>query len=91
MQLSCLDEGGYNQDPTDPAESRFTKVTSGKFKGHYALQFTADSQGVSVPDPRIANGGKINISGQFDINIFFTPDTTQLQHGTKEPILWSFS
>ncbi len=90
MQLSCLDEGGYNQDPTDPAESRFTKVTSGKFKGHYALQFTADGQGVSVPDPRIANGGKINISGQFDINIFFTPDTTQLQDGTDEPILWSF-
>ena len=90
MQLSCLDEGGYNQDPTDPAESRFVKVTSNKFKGHYALQFTAVSQGVSVPDPRIANGGKINISGQFDINIFFTPDTTQLHDGSDEPILWSF-
>ena len=87
MQLSCLDESGYNQDPTDPAESRFIKVTSGKFKGHYALQFTADSQGVSVPS---AKTNKIDISGQFDINIFFTPDTTQLQDGTDKPILWSF-
>jgi hypothetical protein len=87
MQLSCLDESGYNQDPTDPAESRFTKVTSGKFKGHYALQFTADAQGVEVPS---AKTNKIDISGQFDINIFFTPDTTQLQDGTDEPILWSF-
>ena len=87
MQLSCLDESGYEQDPTDPAESRFTKVTSGKFKGHYALQFTADAQGVEVPS---AKTNKIDLSGQFDINIFFTPDTTQLQNGTKEPILWSF-
>ena len=87
MQLSCLDESGYKQDPTDPAESRFTKVTSGKFKGHYALQFTADAQGVEVPS---AKTNKIDLSGQFDINIFFTPDTTQLQDGTKEPILWSF-
>ena len=87
MQLSCLDESGYEQDPTDPAESRFTKVTSGKFKGHYALQFTADAQGVEVPS---AKTNKIDLSGQFDINIFFTPDTTQLQDGTKEPILWSF-
>ena len=87
MQLSCLDESGYEQDPTDPAESRFTKVTSGKFKGHYALQFTADSQGVEVPS---AKTNRIDLSGQFDINIFFTPDTTQLQDGSDEPILWSF-
>ena len=87
MQLSCLDESGYEQDPTDPAESRFTKVTSGKFKGHYALDFTAISQGVSVPS---AKTNKIDLSGQFDINIFFTPDTTQLQDGSDEPILWSF-
>ncbi len=87
MQLSCLDESGYNQDPTDPAESRFTKVTSGKFKGHYALQFTADGQKVEVPS---AKTNKIDLSGQFDINIFFTPDTTQLQDGSDEPILWSF-
>jgi hypothetical protein len=87
MQLSCLDEGGYNQDPTDPADSRFVKVDIDKFKGHYALQFTADSQGVEVPS---AKTNKIDLSGQFDINIFFTPDTTQIQDGTKEPILWSF-
>jgi hypothetical protein len=87
MQLSCLDEGGYNQDPTDPAESRFVKVDIDKFKGHYALQFTADSQGVEVPS---AKTNKIDISGQFDINIWFTPDATQLQDGSDEPILWSF-
>tara|TARA_R110000822_G_scaffold285872_2_gene407221 strand:+ start:661 stop:2523 length:1863 start_codon:yes stop_codon:yes gene_type:complete len=87
MQLSCLDEGGYNQDPTDPAESRFVKVDIDKFKGQYALQFTADGQGVSVPS---AKTNKIDISKEFDINIWFTPDITQLRHGTKEPILWSF-
>ena len=79
MQLSCLDEGGYNQDPTDPAESRFVKVDIDKFKGHYALQFTADGQKVEVPS---AKTNKIDISGQFDINIWFTPDTTQLQDGS---------
>ena len=87
MQLSCLDEGGYNQDPTDPAESRFVKVDIDKFKGQYALQFTADSQGVEVPSAKTNN---IDLSGQFDINIWFTPDATQLQDGTDEPTLWSF-
>ena len=87
MQLSCLDEGGYNQDPTDPADSRFVKVDIDKFKGHYALQFTADSQGVEVPS---AKTNKIDISGQFDINIWFTPEATQLQDGSDEPTLWSF-
>lgn len=90
MQLSCLDESGYNQDPTDPADSRFIKVTSGRFKGNYALDFNAVSQGVSVPDPRIANGGKIDISGDFDVNIFFTPNTSQFHSGSDEPIIWSF-
>ena len=87
MQLSCLDEGGYNQDPTDPADSRFVKVDIDKFKGQYALQFTADSQGVEVPS---AKTNKIDISGQFDINIWFTPEATQLQDGSDEPTLWSF-
>ena len=87
MQLSCLDEGGYNQDPTDPAESRFVKVDIDKFKGHYALQFTADGQKVEVPS---AKTNKIDLSKQFDINIWFTPDITQLQDGSDEPILWSF-
>jgi len=87
MQLSCLDEGGYNQDPTDPADSRFVKVGVDKFKGQYALQFTADSQGVQVPS---AKTNKIDISKQFDINIWFTPEATQLQDGSDEPILWSF-
>jgi len=97
MQLSCLDEGGYNQDPTDPAESRFVKVDIDKFKGHYALQFTADrtnnsdfttGQGVAVPT---ANTDKIDLSGQFDINIWFTPESTQFNSGSgDEPILWGF-
>lgn len=87
MQLSCLDEGGYNQDPTDPADSRFVRVNIDKFKGQYALQFTADSQGVEVPS---AKTNKIDISKQFDINIWFTPDVTQLKDGSDEPILWSF-
>ena len=87
MQLSCLDESGYDQDPTDPAESRFVKVTSGRYKGHYALDFTADGQGVSIPSNKITN---IDLSKQFDINIWFTPATTQLQDGSDEPILWSF-
>lgn len=91
MQLSCLDESGYDQDPTtDPVETRFVNVITNKFKGHYALDFNADGQGVSITDPRVANGGKIDISKQFDINIWFTPDQTQFVDGTDEPILWSF-
>ena len=86
MHLSCLDESGFDVDPTEPAESRFVKVSSGKYKGHYALEFTADGQGVETVDPR----NEINISKQFDIHIKFTPDTTQLQDGSDEPILWSF-
>ena len=97
MQLSCLDEGGYNQDPTDPADSRFVKVDIDKFKGHYALQFTADrtdnadfatGQGVAVPT---AKTNKIDLSGQFDIHIWFTPESTQFNSGSgDEPILWGF-
>lgn len=91
MQLSCLDESGTDTDPSsDPVETRFSNVTTNKFKGHYALNFTADGQGVVYTDPRVANGGAIDISGQFDINIWFTPDQTQLQDGTDEPLLWSF-
>lgn len=86
MQLSCLDEGGFDQDPsTDPLASHFTNVTSGKYEGLYALEFTADGQGVAV-----TTVDKINISKQFDIHIWFTPDETQLQDGSDEPTLWSF-
>ncbi len=89
MHLSCLDESGFDQDPIDPPTSRFVKVTSGRYRGHYALDFTADAQGVEVPNARVEDGGKIDLSKQFDIHIKFTPNTTQLQDGTKEPILWS--
>jgi len=86
MQLSCLDESGYDQDPTtDPVETRFVNVTTNKFKGHYALDFNADAQGISI-----TTVNKIDLSKQFDINIWFTPDQTQFVDGTDEPILWSF-
>jgi len=96
MQLSCLDESGYDQDPTDPAESRFVKVTSGRYKGHYALDFNtnrtnsgvfATGQGVEIPSSKVT---KVNISKQFDINIWFTPNTTQFNDDGDEPILWGF-
>lgn len=86
MQLSCLDESGNDVDPAEPIETRFINVTTNKFKGHYALDFTADGQGVITTDPR----SKINISKQFDIHIWFTPDTTQFVDGSDEPILWAF-
>lgn len=86
MQLSCFDESGNDVDPTDPVESRFVNVTSGRYKGHYALDFNADAQGINIVDPR----NEINISKQFDIHVMFTPDTTQLQDVADEPILWSF-
>ncbi len=94
MQLSCKDEAGYNVDPaTDPVETRFVNVTTNKFKGHYALDFNADGQGVSFTDPRVTspltNGKTIDLSKQFDISIWFTPDQTQFVDGTDEPILWS--
>ena len=86
MQLSCLDESGYDQDPTtDPVETRFANVTIGKFKGHYALEFTADGQGIHV-----TTVDKIDLTKQFDISIWCTPNPTQLLSGNNEPIIWSF-
>jgi hypothetical protein len=85
MQLSCLDESGFDNDPTtDAPASHFEKVTTGRFKGMYALHFSADGQGVVVNSPTI------DMSKQFDIYIHFTPDQTQLQDGTDEPLLWSY-
>lgn len=87
MQLSCKDEAGQDVDPaTDPVEARFVNVTTDKFKGHYALEFDADGEGIIFTDPR----SEINISKQFDIHIWFTPDTTQLVDLSDEPILWAF-
>jgi len=86
MQLTCLDERGYDQDPTtDPDETRFVNVTTGRFKGNYALDFNAISQGVNI-----TTHDKIDISKQFDIYVFFTPNKTQFIDGNDEPILWSF-
>ena len=93
MQLSCLDESGNNADPeTDPPESRFTNVTEGKFKGMYALKFDAIHQGVWIWDNGV-NGtqpSRIDLSKQFDINIWFTPDSDQFYEGNDEPVIWSF-
>jgi len=86
MHLSCLDESGFDQDPTtDPPDTRFIKVSSGRYKGHYALDFNATSQNVDINTV-----DKIDISKQFDIHIKFTPDPTQFISGNNEPILWSF-
>ena len=95
MQLSCLDERGYDQDPTtDPDETRFVNITSDKYKGYYALDFNTDR--ATVGDFTTGQGVKINtvdridISKQFDIHIMFTPNTTQWNDGSDEPILWGF-
>lgn len=86
MQLTCLDERGYDQDPSiDPDETRFVNVTTGRFKGYYALDFNATAQGVNI-----TTHDRIDISKQFDIYIFFTPNKTQFIDGNNEPILWSF-
>ena len=88
MQLSCLDESGYDHDPdTDPLESRFDNITNlnSRYRGNYALNFTGDNQGV-----HITNTAEIDISKQFDIHIWFTPDRVQNNDGTDEPILLSF-
>lgn len=87
MQLSCKDEAGNDQDPdTDPVETHFVNVTTDKFKGHYALDFDVDGgEGVEINTV-----DSIDISKQFDIHIWFTPDTTQFVDIGDEPILWSF-
>jgi len=88
FQLSALDEGGYDQDPTtDPDETRFSQVTTQKYTGFYALLFDNPS-GQAI---NIDTVDAIDISGQFDILISFTPDRTQFIDGNSEPLVWSFS
>lgn len=87
FQLSALDEGGYDQDPsTDPPSSHFTQVTTQKYTGFYALEFLASTFDGVVVD----TVDNIDISGQFDIFVSFTPDRTQENDGGDEPIMWSF-
>lgn len=89
FQLSALDEGGYDQDPTtDPDETRFSLVTTQKYAGFYALLFDVSDafQGI-----KIDSVDSIDISGQFDILVSFTPDRTQFLDGDDEPLIWSFS
>ena len=90
FQLSALDEGGYDIDPdVDPISSRFEEVTTGKYMGHYALDFDASGDGVIFSNSADLEN-KIDLSKQFDIFVSFTPDRTQLNDGSDEPILWSW-
>jgi len=72
----------------DADETRFSQVTTQKYKGFYALLFDVNnnSQGINID---IVD--TIDISGQFDILISFTPDRTQFIDGNNEPLVWSFS
>lgn len=94
FQLSALDDRGYNLDGEVSAsvnipEARFLDVTSGRFKGNYALDLTAVNQEVQVPNAKAIT--RIDLSGQFDIYVFFTPDQIDPSLSGNNPIIWSFS
>jgi len=97
FQLSALDDRGYNVDgvlssSVNIPESRFDNVTSGRFKGNYALNFTTSSEDekeqVNIPNATAIT--RIDLSGQFDIYVFFTPDQLDPSLTGSNPILWSF-
>lgn len=98
FQLSALDERGYDLDgesfgDVNIPEDRFIDVTSGRFKGNYALNFNdsdveVDDEVISVPNVKAIT--RIDLSGQFDIYVFFTPDQMEPNPGGNNPILWSF-
>lgn len=102
FHLSALDDRGYNVNPnTDPPASRFDIVDNGKFLGNYAIDFvngnddfiTVENSNIiginentTPSEPRV----NIDLQGQFDISIWFTPDRVQQNDDTDEPILWSY-
>lgn len=93
FQLSALDDRGYDLDGESGAsvvidESRFADISSGRFKGNYAIQFSETDQAIKVPSAKALT--RIDLSKQFDIYIFFTPAPTQFLSGNDEPLLWSF-
>ena len=88
FQMSAKDDRGFNLDGEDLDSSRFDRVRSGRFKGQYALNFTAQNQGVEVPTTDEMEK-RIDLSKQFDILIWFTPQMDQFISGNNEPILFS--
>lgn len=93
FQLSALDDRGYNLDGEVAAsvnipESRFFDMDVGRFKGNYALDFTATNQGINIPNASAIT--RVDLSGQFDIYVFFTPADNQFIDGNDEPLVWSF-
>jgi len=92
FQLSALDDRGYNLDgelsgSTNIPESRFVDVTTNRFKGNYSIDFNAAAQKIDIPNATAIT--RIDLSKQFDIYIFFTPNAIQ-DLTPDEPILWSF-
>lgn len=86
FQLSTLDEGGYDQDPTtDSTADAFTIVSDQKYAGFYALEFDGAGQEVNI-----STVDAIDLSEQFDIILSVSPDAVQTFDGGDEPIMWSF-
>ncbi len=94
FQLSALDDRGYDLDGESGAsviidESRFVDVNAGRFKGNYALDFNATDQAIKIPNAKAIT--RVDLSGQFDIYVFFVPESNQFIDGSDEPLVWSFS
>ena len=90
FQLSARDERGYNFDAPDPSEDRFHRITdiNNRFLGNYALDFNAQNQGITVPATTELNA-RCDLSKQFDIFIWCTPENVQFISCNNEPILFS--
>ena len=69
-------------------EDRFVDVNADRFKGNYALDFNAVDQEILIPNAKVIT--RIDLSKQFDIYIFFTPDQIDPSLSGNNPILWSF-
>lgn len=94
FQLSALDDRGYDLDGETVGsviipENRFVDVTTERFKGNYALDFNAVNQPIIIPNAKAIS--RIDLSGQFDIYVFFTPDQIDPSLSGNNPILWSFN
>ena len=97
FQLNTKDERGYNYDGTDVDESRYNQSTSLKTMGNYRLRFTSTGQEITIPnsagsyenDAGTTITNKIDLSKQFDIYIWCTPDEVPYSGGTVRPVLFS--
>lgn len=83
FQFSGKDERGYETDTNDIIDARFSNGRPGKFYGQWALEFDAASFWTRL---NTSLGGIINMSGQFDIYVWFTPSASQVQ---TKPIVFS--